>query len=172
MKIIFPNFIKEERMKITADLVLGKLAIGDALYPISCKIRTLRDGTRKSNEVVRTVPLGLPYDPVPFPKGTWKITGLEWQKDKGFDEYSYGPVKIRTDARQWVNVWKLDRDGDYYLEKTAHRVCDDGYLLHYTPSSTTLGCIRLSSPEDAVAIANIITKALDNEIVELEVICG
>jgi hypothetical protein len=156
-------------MKITADLVLGRLAIGSALYPISCKIRTLRDGTRKSNEVVQTIPDNLPYDPLPFPKGTWHITGIEWQKERGFDGRTYGPVKIRTDARQRVNVWKLDEDGDY-LKETDQLVVDGGYLLHYTPSSTTLGCIRLNSPEDAVAIANIITKALDTEPVELEVI--
>jgi hypothetical protein len=47
---------------------------------------------------------------------------------------------------------------------------DTGYLLHYSESSTTLGCIRLAIPEDAVAIANIITEAMKHEPVNLEVI--
>jgi hypothetical protein len=35
--------------------------------------------------------------------------------------------------------------------------------------NTTLGYIRLASPEDAVSIARIIARALDREPVELEV---
>ena len=44
------------------------------------------------------------------------------------------------------------------------------YWLHYSTSNTTLGCIRLASPENAIAIANFIARALDREQVELEVL--
>jgi hypothetical protein len=156
-------------MKITANLSAGRLILPGAEYPGTNCIRTLRDGTRGSGEVVRTIPGNLPYDPQPFPKGLWNITAVEWQKEKGFDPRTYGPVKIRTDAWQWVKVWKLDGDGDYEKE-TARLVRDTGYLLHYTVFNTTLGCIRLDSPENAAAIAHIIAAALEHGAVELEVV--
>jgi hypothetical protein len=156
-------------MKIIADLDAGRLILPEATFPISNRIRTLRDGTRKAYEVIRNIPDNLPYDPCPFPPGTWCITGLDWQRDKGFDPRTYGPVKIRTDAWQWVNVWELDGDGDY-LRETERQVRDTCYWLHYATSRTTLGCIRLASPEDAITIANAIATALETETVQLEVL--
>jgi hypothetical protein len=156
-------------MKIIASLVLGRLMLQDAIYPISNRIRTLREGTRAAGDIVKSIPDNLPYDPQPFPKGLWRITGVEWQKEKRFDPRTYGPVKIRTNAWQLVNVWQLDADGDYFRE-TDQRVKDICYWLHYSVFSTTLGCIRLASPEDAVAIANSIAAALQDGPVELEVV--
>jgi hypothetical protein len=156
-------------MKIIADLTAGRLIFPETVFPVSNRIRTVRDGTREAPEVVRSIPDNLPYDPRPFPKGLWHITGLDWQKEKGFDPRTYGPVKIRTDAWQLVNVWELDGDGDY-LRETERRVKDTCYWLHYSVFNTTLGCIRLASPEDAVSAANIIARALDREPVELEVV--
>jgi hypothetical protein len=156
-------------MKIIADLNAGRLMLPGAVFPITNRVRSLRDGTRKSYEVIRSLPDNLPYDPRPFPKGAWRVTGLDWQKEKGFDPGTYGPVKIRTDAWQWVNVWELDGDGDY-LRETERRVKDMCYWLHYSASSTTLGCIRLASPFEAVAIANTIARALGREEVLLEAV--
>jgi hypothetical protein len=156
-------------MKIIADLAAGRLLLPDAEYPISNRVRSLRDGSRKSYEVARTVPDGLPYDPQPFPKGVWRITALDWQKEKGFDPRTYGPVKIRTNAWQMVNVWQLDADGDY-LRETDMSVKDICYWLHYSVSRTTLGCIRLASPEDAAVIARVIARSLEREEVLLEAI--
>ena len=156
-------------MKMRADPAAGRLVLPGAEYRISCRVRTLRDGTRKSYEVVHSIPDKLPYDPRPFPKGAWRVTGLDWQKEKGFDPRTYGPVKIRTGAWQWVKVWDLDGDGDYRRE-TERQVKDACYWLHYSVSATTLGCIRLASPEDAVALAGVIARALDREPVELEVV--
>ena len=155
-------------MKIIADLNAGRLILPDAAYAVSNRVRSLRDGTRRSYEVIRSIPDGLPYDPLPFPKGLWRVTGVEWQQERGFDPRTYGPVKIRTDAWQWVNVWSLDMEGDY-LRETDQRVKDMCYWLHYSLSETTLGCIRLASPEDAVAIARFIAGTLGREPVELEV---
>jgi hypothetical protein len=157
-------------MKITADLTKGTLVFDGAVFNISCNVRTLREGTRASHEVVRSLPDNLPYDPQRFPRGIWNVTGVEWQKERGFDYNAYGPVKIRTDAYKWVNAWRLDGDGDYCIE-TDQAVKDFGYLLHYSKSSTTLGCIRLASPEDAETIAGVIQRVLSQgEKVELEVI--
>ena len=158
-------------MRIIADRPKGILTVDNTVcFPISNRVRTLRDRTRRSDEVVRTIPGNLPYDPMPFPSGVWKITGVEWQEDIGFDYNVYGPVKIRTNAWQWVNVWELDEDGDY-LRKRGDEVKDHGYLLHFSVSATTLGCIRLASPQDAKTIGKLIAKALKNgESVELEVI--
>jgi hypothetical protein len=156
-------------MKITADLYREKLILPDAVYRISNKIRTVRDGTRNAYEVIRSIPDNLPYDPQRFPMGTWRVTGIDWRKEKGFDLNTYGPVKIRTDAWRWVRVWELDGDGDY-LRETEKRVKDTCYWLHYSVSNTTLGCIRLATPGDAVAVANTIARVIGREEVTLEVV--
>jgi len=157
-------------MRITADLSKEKLVVDGAIFSISNKVRTLRDGTRASHEVVFTLPDKKPYDPMPFPKGLWNITGIEWQREKKFDFYTYGPVKIRTDAWQWVNEWELDEEVDYRRD-TGRLVKDYGYLLHYSKSATTLGCIRLAGPDDAMLIANLIQRMFNNgEKVGLEVV--
>jgi len=67
-------------------------------------------------------------------------------------------------------VWELDRDGNY-LRETGRRARDSGYLLHYSESATTLGCIRLASQADAFTLARVIQRVLDaGENVELEVL--
>jgi hypothetical protein len=155
-------------MKIKANITGGTLTAADESYPISCLVRSLRNGTRGSDEVIRSVPEGLPYDPRPFPKGIWRITGVEWQQEKRFDPRTYGPVKIRTNAWQNVNVWELDEYGDYFRE-TSQVVRDWGYLLHYSLSKTTWGCVRLDSPADAISLAKLVEEALrSGEAVELE----
>ena len=158
-------------MKITADIANGNLTIeGQASYRITNRVRSYKKGTRKSHEVIKTIPDDYPYDPQPFPIGLWKITGIEWQDKEKFDPATYGPVKIRTDAWQFVKIWKLDKDGDY-LEETETEVKDHGYLLHYCTSTTTLGCIRLNSASDAKVIARIIEKAMaEGQAVELAVV--
>jgi hypothetical protein len=157
-------------MRITADRPKGILLFDGARFNISNKVRSMKAGTRKSYEVVRSIPDKKPYDPRPFPEGLWHIAGVEWQKDRGFDKWTYGPVKIRTDAWQLVNVWELDADGDY-LRETSKTVQDYGYLLHNSVSVTTLGCIRIATPYEAELLGKVIEKALlRKEPVEIEVI--
>jgi hypothetical protein len=157
-------------MRITADLGAGRLRIGGGVFPISNRLRTLREGTRKSTEVVTTIPDKLPYDPLPFPRGVWRVTGIHRQKEKGFDYRTYGPVKILTDAWQEVETWELDAEGDY-LRPSGQKARDTCYWLHWTSFSTTLGCIRLASPEDAETIAGLIEAARERgEPVELEAV--
>jgi hypothetical protein len=163
-------------MKIIANLSAGSIMVNGAIYNITNKIRTVRDGTRKTSDVARSIPADLPYDPQPFPKGIWNVTGVEWRDAPGknpfsyYTYYTYGPVKIRTSAWQFIKVWELDEDGDY-LRETKQQVKDFGYLLHYSESSTTLGCIRLASHADAVQIARVIEKLLAaGEEIILEVV--
>jgi len=158
-------------MLIIADRPRGMLTLHkEVCFPISNSVRSLREGTRKKSEVVLSIPHSLPYDPKPFPPGLWRITDIEWQKDKSFDFDTYGTVKIRTNAWQWVEVWELDEDSDY-LRPRGDEVKDMGYLLHWSASKTTLGCIRLSNTANAEILAKIIEKALERgEKVELEVI--
>jgi len=159
-------------VKIIADLTKGELIADGVKTPISCKVRTLKDGTRGKavKEVRRCIPDDWPYDPRPFPKGVWNITSVEWRKDFGFDEWEYGDVKIRTDGWQWVELWRLDKDGNYF-EPSGRMTKDYGYLLHYSESSSTLGCIRIGSKDEAKILANFIQKYLDSgEAVQLEVV--
>jgi hypothetical protein len=160
-------------MKIIADLTNlsnGTLIADGIRIPISCIVRTVKDGTRGKAEVKHCIPAGYPYDPRPFPKGIWKITAVEWQKDWGFDRREYGTVKIRTNAWQFVEVWKLDKDGDY-LQPTETEVKDSGYLIHYSESRTTLGCIKVLSQSEAEILAKFVEKQFAaGEAVELEVL--
>jgi hypothetical protein len=157
-------------MKITATFLFNTLNVDGDIYFVSNRLRTVRDGTRPAYDVVYSIPDGLPYDPQPFPKGLWKITSVEWQKERGFDPNTYGPVKIRTNAWQMVKAWMLDEEGDYTRE-TDQETRDTCYWIHYSPSKTTLGCIRLDSEADAVALARRIEDAMRRgEPVELEVI--
>jgi hypothetical protein len=160
-------------MRLVANLKTGILEISGKSYPISNDIRTLRHGTRNSFEVVKSIPGSFPYDPQHFPKGLWRVTGVEWQTDergKRFDVATYGPVKIKTDAWQMVNVWELDEEGDY-LRCTDVQVKDTCYWLHYSDFKTTLGCIRLASPLDAVNIARQVLSVFgDGEEVLLEAV--
>jgi hypothetical protein len=163
-------------MRYKADLSKNTLIVESAQFRISNTVRSLKNGTRKSCEVIRSIPDSYPYDPMTFPLGIWRITGVEWQKDKNgkalFDFNTYGPVKIRTDAWQWVKIWELDKDGDY-LREWGGEVKDHGYLLHYNMYNTTLGCIRLATPEDAIMIGNVTQKFLEQkQVIELEVIRG
>jgi hypothetical protein len=157
-------------MRITANLSKGKLVFDATTFAISCDVRSLRNKRRESYDVVRSIPSNLPYDPMPFPKGVWKITGVEWQREHQFNFDTYGPVKIRTDAAQWVKVWELDKDGDY-LRVRGDEVMDCGYLLHYSLSRTTWGCIRIESAGAAENLGKLIERVLKSgEKVELEVV--
>jgi hypothetical protein len=161
-------------MLITADLTNlsnGVIIANGCKFPVSCNVRTLKNGTRGKavKEVRYCIPDGLPYDPLPFPKGLWNITGVEWQKDFGFDKWEYGSVKIRTDAFQMVNVWELDKDGNYW-RPTDKWVKDYGYLIHFSESLTTLGCIRGATDMEMITLGKFVQEQLKKEKMQIEVI--
>jgi hypothetical protein len=120
----------------------------DNQFTLTNNVRSLANGKRKRTEVVYSMPANKPYDVQRFPCGTWKITGIEKSNDP-----TYAPYKIRTNAHQRVRVWALDADGDYDHE-TTEETDDTEYLLHYSVSATTWGCVRLGSPAIARELAN------------------
>ena len=128
-------------------------------------VRNEINGRRKlgvAKEVVRAVvngQWGPPYMPRHFPFGTWDIVEVEPITDR---KSEFWPIKIRTTAHQLVKVWRTGATGGY-LVVSPETVDDSGYHLHWTPSKTTLGCIRIGtdSPEQIRALAGYISAALD-----------
>jgi hypothetical protein len=109
-----------------------------------CDVRSLKNGRRKKNEVVKSIPSGKPYDPEPFPKGEWNISKSIPKTDKYL-----APFFIPTDAIRPVKVWHLDEHGNYDAE-TREVVMDGGYGIHYSESNTTYGCIRVTNKIDLI----------------------
>ena len=131
----------------------------------NCVVRNEVNGWRKFHEVVKTYPRRLPYMPRRIPSGVHKIISVEWT-----DDPEYAPVKIRTDVERKVFVWELDRLGNY-SRRTDQTTIDTGYLIHYTTSKTTHGCIRANSEREVAKLATIIECRLRaKEDVFLEVI--
>jgi len=160
-------------MVVKVNLSDNSLQAFGKIYTISCNVRTLRNGLRFSNQVVTSLYSNKPYMPCMFPVGDWNITGVVWQKDVNgkdlFDFNTYGPCKILTDAWQWVHVWKLDRYGDYEYQ-TDEVVKDYCYWFHYGFSPTTLGCIRMWSPQDAIEFGRFAEDVLVSEkVISLKV---
>lgn len=134
----------------------------------TCVVRNAVNGWRKPEQVVRTFgsthPNGLPYQPERFPPGVWEITRVA---DMGPDTV-YWPAYIDTEATQQLPIWELD-DRGRYLVPSDHTITGRGYGIHHAryhcndaiiPSSTTLGCINILSPEDAQWFGEEIRKAL------------
>lgn len=139
-----------------------------ARYKASCKVRTELNGQRKKNQVVYTLPKTghpTPYYPRQFPSQIFNITDIVYTTDP-----EYAPVKIKTNAVRRVFTWDLDTDGNYW-KPTGNTQIDTAYWLHYTDSSTTLGCIRIGSAQDALSLAHIIERTLERgDAVRLEVL--
>ena len=153
-------------MVVKVDLSDKTLTVDNKKFFISCVVRNELNGWRKKSQVVKSIPKDRPIYPRPFPKGAWKISGVEYS-----DDPVYAPVKIKTNAFKMLPIWKLD-DKCNYESKTAEYTRDEAYWLHYADgSTTTLGCIRLNSPADAIALAKIIETELETSCyVKLEVV--
>jgi hypothetical protein len=145
------------------------LEVGEKAYKATCLVRNELNGWRGSDEIVKTWPLNRirsPYYPRKFPTGLWEVKRPEWT-----DNPEYYPVKIPTNAVRKVLTWSTE-NGKYEAVKGTQD--DSFYHLHYASnSSTTLGCIRLDSAEDAVEIANTVIDSLNkSEDVWLEVLAS
>lgn len=132
----------------------NKLYVGDKIYTATCKVRNEINGWRHKDQVVKTYPINgderKPYYPRKFPTGLWRVKTPIWT-----DDVDYAPVKIPTDAFRGVLIWDTDNNG--YTKITNEHQTDSYYHLHYAKiSSTTLGCIRLNSSEDAREIAELV----------------
>lgn len=132
----------------------NKLYIEDNIYKATCIVRNEINKRRNKHQIVKTYPINgdkrKPYYPRKFPTGLWRIKPPIWT-----DDIDYSPVKIPTDAFRGVLIWDADNNG--YTKQTGEHQTDSYYHLHYAKmSSTTLGCIRLNSEEDAREIAELI----------------
>ena len=128
-----------------------------ARYQASCKVRNEINGRRKKSEVQYTVTKQpKPYYPRQYPSGIFDITDVMYTVDP-----EYAPVKIKTNATREVFTWDLNQDGEYW-KPTGKTQIDTAYWMHYTDSSTTLGCIRIGSAKDAMSLAHTIERVLEH----------
>ena len=119
------------------------------------KVRSLANKKRLLTEVVYSEPLDgrpFPFDPKLFPLGTWEV----YQPVSRTDKY-LAPFFIPTSARQNVTTYSL-QDGIYYKENGIQ--LDGGYGIHFSTSSTTLGCIRVAEEKDLLALADWISEQI------------
>lgn len=129
---------------------------GDSVYTIkaSCEVRNEINGRRKPDEVIRSMPDGLPVYPRQFPRGTWNV-GRPQPRHQPDRE----PYFIPTDAWQELPVWIL-KDGRYD-RLSGVTVIDRDYGMHCSVYATTLGCIKIHNKNDILMLVRMITKALD-----------
>ena len=131
--------------------------LGDVIleFEASSDVRNELNGRRRLHDpeqVVRAMTQD-PYHkppvmPRPFPRGIWEI-GKPRERT---DEY-LAPYYIPTDAEQYVEVWEIDKG---YTKATGRKVLDLGYGLHYSKSSTTVGCIRIHERTKLLWLVNAI----------------
>lgn len=129
------------------------LFIGDSIR-VTCDVRSIKNGRRAITEKpVRTENRdgsdGVPYDPLPFPRGCWKVTAIIPKTDPYM-----APFFIATDATQRVYEW-TEVQGHYGV-LSGRMVADYGYGLHCSTSSTTLGCGRIESLEGLMRLKEYI----------------
>ena len=138
----------------------------------TCIVRNEENGWRQPWQVVYTMgsttPHDLPYQPRPFPSGLHEITRVA---DMPLDSV-YWPTWIDTEATQELTVWDLD-DEDMYRRPTRRTVLGRGYGIHHArfrkgrklvPSNTTLGCINVLSPDDAIWLGKQIREAFAHRL--------
>lgn len=145
------------------------LSAGGKVIAVTCNVRNELNGqrtTQNPEDVVYSLPPDgsspVPYMPRTFPIGKWRITGI-----KAKSSAYLAPFFISTDAWQMVPEWTLELDGTYG-EPTGCTVKDAGYGLHFSSSSTTLGCGKIILKEDLIWLVEMI-KGCGNEVVFLEV---
>lgn len=151
---------------------LDSLEAWGRVIPVSCLVRSLgKTGAmqRHRHEVVYTTMAdgrpGLPYDPRPFPSGSWEITSAE---DVEPGNLYLWPVILRTTAWQAVPIWEIvQEEVAFYAHETEELTNDWGYLIHYSTSPTTLGCLRVTIESDMKWLAGAVREELKTNRVPL-----
>lgn len=165
-------------MKITYDRDRNRLDIDGVIFSVSCNVRNeidpvyvrrLHDPREVKYTITKDRQKGKPYMPRKFPKGVCEITGVEYRDAFKFDPREFGNVRVRTNATQAVEVWALDAKGGYD-HPTGEFIPDYGYLIHYSGFNTTLGCIRASTQESMIKIAELVEVGLREGKVFMNVI--
>lgn len=160
-------------MKLVFDNSKSLLLVESRIITAWSHVRNELNHLRKEDEIVYTEPVEHPYYPRPFPKGLWTVgtpkahTALD-SSGKPKEPYLY-PFFIPTDAWQHVSIWNV-KDGKY-TTRTGDMYKDSGYGLHFSTSSTTLGCIRIRDESDLRwLVEKIIDAHAKKEVVTLEVL--
>ena len=165
-------------MKVTYERDRNRLTIDSFVFTATNNVRNeidpiyvrrLHDPREVRYTITKDRSRGKPYMPRKFPKGVCEITAVEHRSDFKFDAHEFGQVRVRTNATQAVEVWALDNAGGYD-HPTGEFVPDYGYLIHYSDFNTTLGCIRASSQETMIKIADLIEAGLREGKVFMNVI--
>ena len=147
---------------------------------VTNNVRNELNGLRTSSEVVFSTDQngenGKPYYPRQFPAGKWYITDIVAHDKKKADgtpvePYLY-PFFLQTNAHQTVPVYKLEIVNDKQRIGAPDGTREDWlYGLHYSTSSTTLGCIKIVNQDDLLWLVGQIKAAWhDNQIVSMEVV--
>ena len=141
------------------------LYVANKYIDISCNVRNELNGLRNKSAVVLSIPDKKPVMPRQFPIGVWEI-----YKPVKRDSAYLAPYFIPTNAFQMLPIWELDNNG-LYKRKTTNLTRDIGYGLHYSTSSTTLGCIKIQQKNDLLWIIEYIGECFNKDIfLEIEVI--
>ena len=99
-------------MKVTFEKSKKSLLVTDGERILGCFVAdsivlSLAEHSRSRSNIARTYPDGLPYDPRPFPSGSWLITGHHISTNK----YVTGAF-IETNATRKVRVWSTRHAAD------------------------------------------------------------
>ena len=139
MKVTF------EKLKKLLTVSVGEKVVG--YFNADSPVLSLAAHSRSRSNIARTYPDDLPYDPSPFPNGSWLITGHHISTNK----YVTGAF-IETNATRKVRVWSTRHaaDGTEIYDAPTVKVVQDGALgLHASNAPTTQGCIKFySRPEE------------------------
>lgn len=142
----------------------ASFAHGVKVIPAWSKVRNEINKLRRPSEVVYTEPEPYAYYPREFPNGVWNLS-TPLPREIPYLE----PFFIPTDAWQMVETWYVKNA--MYVAKTGEKYRDSGYGLHFSVSSTTLGCIRIRDKADLLWLVDEVKKALGRkEKVTLEVV--
>jgi len=80
--------------------------------------------------------------PRPFPKGKWHITDVVPIPRSHPDHKYLGDFYVKTDAYQWLKVWRTGKSQGY-IEPLQEKRLDTGYGFHFCLKSTSVsshGC--------------------------------
>jgi hypothetical protein len=160
--------------QIRFDKTTGRLTAFGRNLTATNTVRNEINGMRRPTEVVYTVNAdgskGKPYYPRGFPVGVWTIKAII--PHEAHEPYLH-PFYIRTDAHQPAKVYALDFDDPrtprYGTVQGQEE--DYDYGLHYSSSSTTLGCIKITRKDELLWLVEQINKAwAAGETVTMEVV--
>jgi hypothetical protein len=157
---------------IKIDIARGTAEGFGRIIGITCIVRNEINGWRpnkkKLPDICRSIPGNYAIMPRTFPIGLWTVG--EPRRVKGIDTEVFGYWFIPTDAWQILPVWELT-DSGLYKRATEHKIIDRGYGAHYSPSTSTEGCIRYGTQEDCNwHVTQIKNAQADGEQIKLKVV--